>query len=132
MNVAAGHRVASKELGDTSANRPWALHVQQMSYAFNPAVLDLWEPGVKQLVTIHEQLLRLHTKHREHWQRDGRCLIGTKLPRCEGRQIAREEIVDVLVREIRRAVLTSEAFCRSSGQPRSRSQSHRDCRPLRA
>ena len=41
------HGVASKELGDASGNRPWALHVQQVSHAFNPAVLDLWEPGVE-------------------------------------------------------------------------------------
>jgi hypothetical protein len=39
--------VASKELGDTSGNRLWALHVQQVSHACNPAVLDLWEPGVE-------------------------------------------------------------------------------------
>jgi hypothetical protein len=47
MNVAAGHRVASQERGDASGNRLWALQVQQVSHAFNPAVLDLWQPGMK-------------------------------------------------------------------------------------
>src|ERR1700694_5811695 len=41
------HGVASEELADASGNRLWALHVQQVSHAFNPAVLDLWEPGVE-------------------------------------------------------------------------------------
>lgn len=42
----ASHWMASKERGEASGNRLWALHVQQLSDAFNPAALELWEPGV--------------------------------------------------------------------------------------
>jgi hypothetical protein len=47
--------VASKELGDSAGNRLWALHVQQVSHAFNPAVLNLRETGVKHLVALDKQ-----------------------------------------------------------------------------
>jgi hypothetical protein len=46
--------MASKELGDASGNRLRALHVQQVNHVFNPAVLNLREPGMKQLVALYE------------------------------------------------------------------------------
>ena len=46
--------MAGKKLGDAAGNGLWALHMQQVSHAYNPAVLDLWEPGMKQLVALYE------------------------------------------------------------------------------
>jgi hypothetical protein len=40
-----------------------ALDVQQMRDALNSAVLDVREPGMKQLVAIHEQLMCLSAQH---------------------------------------------------------------------
>ena len=55
-----------KELGDATRHRLWTLHVQEVSHAFDPAALDLWEPGMKQLIALDEQLPCLCAYHREY------------------------------------------------------------------
>ena len=65
--------MSGKESGEASGNRLRALNVQQMRHALDPAVLDLREPGVEQLVAICEPPLALCAKHGQHRLGDGRC-----------------------------------------------------------
>jgi hypothetical protein len=55
--------MASNELRQASSNRARALYVQEMCYARNRAVLDLREPGMEQLVAIHEPLVCLRAQY---------------------------------------------------------------------
>jgi len=75
---------ASKELGNAAGNRARALQMQQVSHALHPAVRNLWEPGVQQLVAIHKQLMRLRAQRGEHRLGDVCGLVGAELPRGEG------------------------------------------------
>src|SRR5215207_638232 len=60
------HRIASKELHEAAGHRPWTLSVQKVGRTFDAAAGRSWEPGMKLLVTVNEQLLRLLAQDREY------------------------------------------------------------------